>query len=121
MEWLTLPALWGVPAGMPDMWSGYYDQRSEQAQPCSWAEPTELDLALVKALYEAIAAGTFCARCGATLGRRLRLVPSYRTATTPGSWRLLVVTRCRGWLRHPFSADVIEEAGDLRIGQFERV
>jgi hypothetical protein len=121
MEWLTLPALWGVPAGMPDMWSGYYDQRWEQTEPHSSAEPTELDLALVETLYEAIAAGTFCARCGATLGRRLRLVPSSRPATMPGSWRLLVVTRCHGWLRHPFAADVLEEAGDLRMGQFERV
>ena len=121
MEWLTLPALWGVPAGMHDMWSGYYDHRPEPSGPDPRAAPTELDLALIAALYEAIAAGTFCARCGATLGRRLRLVPSSRPVTTPGSWRLLVVTRCHGWLRHPFAADVTEDDGDLRIGQFERV
>jgi hypothetical protein len=120
MEWLTLPALWGVPAGMPDMWSGYYDQLSA-AEPGPQAAPTELDLAVVEALYDAIAARTFCARCGATLGRRLRLVPSSRPVATPGSWRLLVVTRCHGWLRHPFAADVTEDTGDLRFGQFERV
>jgi len=121
MEWLTLPALWGVPAGMPAIWNGYYDRRLEQPGADVEAGPTELDLALIKTLYEAIAAGTFCARCGATLGRRLRLVPSSRPVTTPGSWRLLVVTRCHGWLRHPFAADVTEVAGDLRIGQFDRV
>lgn len=116
MEWLTLPALWGVPAGLLDMWSGYYDQRQER-QPRS-REPTELDLALIEALYETIAATTYCIRCGSTLGRRLRVLPSTRPVTAPDSWRLLVVTRCHGWLRHAYSADVTEEGRDLRVGLF---
>ena len=121
MEWLTLPALWGVPPGLLDMWSGYYDQRPEQPAAGSAAAPTELDLALVEALYEAIAASTFCGRCGATLGRRLHVVPSSRAVEAPESWRLLVVTRCHGWWRHPFAAEVTEVALDLRIGQFAPV
>ena len=121
MEWLTLPALWGVPAGMLDMWSLYYDQRPEQAETSPAGAPTELDLALIEALYEAIAAATFCGRCGSTLGRRMHVVPSSRPVTEPESWRLLVVTRCHGWLRHPYAAEVTEVALDLRIGQFAPV
>jgi hypothetical protein len=120
MEWLTLPALWGVPAGLLDMWSGYYDQHPEPPG-TSPAAATELDLSLIEALYEAIAASTFCGKCGSTLGRRLHIVPSSCPVTTPASWRLLVVTRCHGWLRHPYAAEVTEVAQDLRIGQFSPV
>jgi len=118
MEWLTLPALWGAPAGLLDMWSGYFDQR--QQQPGSRA-PSELDLALIETLYEVIAATTYCIRCGSTLGRNLRVVPSARPVSAPDSWRLLVVTRCRGWLRHAYSADVTEVGQDLRMGMFFHV
>ena len=121
MEWLTLPALWGVPAGLLDVWSGYYDQRQERPGAPTAALPTELDLSLIEAIYEAIAATTYCIRCGSALGRGLRIMPSSRPVTTPDTWRLLVLTRCRGWLRHAYSAEVTEVARDLRMGQFFRV
>lgn len=121
VEWLTLPALWGVPAGLLDIWSGYYDQPSQPGRPSPAAAPTELDLSLTEALYEAIAASTYCGRCGAKLGRRMRVVPSSRPGTTPESWRLLVVTRCHGWRRHAYAAEVTETGQDLRIGQFAPV
>ncbi|HZM75590.1 MAG TPA: hypothetical protein VFC19_07675 [Candidatus Limnocylindrales bacterium] len=122
MEWLTLPALWGIPPGLLEPWSAYhYDQRLERPETGPAAAPSELDLALIEALYEAIAAATHCGRCGATLGRRLHVVPSSRSVSTPASWRLLVVTRCHGWRRHAFAADVTEVAQDLRINQFSPV
>jgi hypothetical protein len=110
-----------VPAGLLDIWSGYYDQRPEQSGSSPAAAPTELDLSLIEALYETIAASTYCGRCSAKLGRRMHVVPSSRPIATPELWRLLVVTRCHGWLRHAYAAEVTEVGRDLRIGQFAPV
>ena len=76
--------------------------------------PTEQELCLVETLAQALAARSFCLRCGAALGRGLLIYP----CRTEESWSLVAATRCRGWRRHLHIAVVTDDGTDLRFGQF---
>lgn len=84
--------------------------------------PTLHELDLIQILGETMAARTYCERCGMALGRGLSLMPSSPpSAAAGGTWRLLVLTRCRGWRRHAYMAEVIDLADDLRMSCFYRL
>jgi hypothetical protein len=116
MEWLLTP--WGFWAAPPGAYRGSRWAGTGLLSPpadAGWrAEPSTVDLDLIRSLYEVLAGDATCARCGAPLGRRLRVVS--RPAGEPPRWATSVVTRCRGWRRHRHTADVIEESKDLRFG-----
>jgi len=78
-------------------------------------EPTALDRSLVEAVYEVLAEETRCSRCGAPLGRRLR-VQAWPTILRSVQWRVAVHTRCRGWRRHRHTAAVGRSSDDLVLG-----
>lgn len=82
--------------------------------------PSLHELELIQILGETLAGRTYCERCGMALGRGLSLMPSSPPSAAAG-WRLLIVTRCRGWRRHAYVAEVVDLADDLRIGQFGRL
>lgn len=82
-----------------------------------YAAPTLQELELIEILGRTVAAASLCERCGAVLGRSLTLWPADSQA--PG-WRLLAITRCRGWRRHAYVAEVADIANDLRMSRFER-
>jgi hypothetical protein len=78
------------------------------------AAPTPVDVWLIEVAYEVAANRSWCVRCGSPLGRGLRLVPLADSAT--GSWRVTVVTRCSGWRRHRYAAEVSRPSGDVMLG-----
>ncbi len=78
--------------------------------------PDALDRWLIRVIYETVAAETCCDRCGAPLGAGLR-VATWSTGTASG-WDVRVLTRCRGWRRHRYSAMVRDLPNGLRIGSF---
>jgi hypothetical protein len=82
--------------------------------------PTMHELELIQLFGETVAARTYCERCGKVLGRGLALLPSSPPPAAAGAWRLLIVTRCRGWWRHAYIAEVVDLADDLRFGRFYR-
>ncbi|MEV6965899.1 hypothetical protein AB0M47_12365 [Hamadaea sp. NPDC051192] len=102
---------WGLPS------SSWLSWRSGAADLPS-AAPTESEAELVEVLAQALADSTVCRRCGACLGRRVRLIPGSPSGVTPDAWRLLIVARCRGWRRHPYIAEVVAGRWDLRFGPF---
>lgn len=73
----------------------------------------ETDLRLVRIVYDFVAAEQLCDKCASPLGRCLSFTVA-EGGTGPG-WRILVVTRCRGWLRHRHTAIVTESLGHLRL------
>lgn len=73
---------------------------------------TELDLSLIRLMYESIAGQTMCARCGEALGRGLHLEAWSGAAT----WQVRVITHCSSWRRHRHTAVVTEVSGGLRLG-----
>ncbi len=76
---------------------------------------TATDVWLVETIYEAIAAQSWCASCGAPLKPHLQLLPM-EFGRAP-SWSVTVITRCRGWRRHRQVARA--DAGeDLQFGPF---
>jgi hypothetical protein len=89
----------------------------------SWAgvwgseQPSAMDRWLIQLVYEFVAAGATCSRCGAPLGRGLRVVQS-PTLGRPPMWRVAVVTRCRGWRRHDYVANVARPSHDVVLGSF---
>ena len=80
-------------------------------------EPTALDLSLVEVVYEVLAMETRCSRCGAPLGRRLRVL-AWPTILRSVQWRVGVRTRCRGWRRHRHTAAVGRSSCDMVLGPF---
>jgi len=78
--------------------------------------PDVVDRWLIRVIYETVAAESSCYRCGAPLGAGLR-VAVWSTGTASG-WDVRVLTRCRGWRRHRYSALVRELPGGLHIGAF---
>jgi hypothetical protein len=76
--------------------------------------PTDLDLRIIRLTYEVAAAESSSAKCGAAIGRRLRLAT--RCAAPSPTWRVLVTTRCRGWRRHRHTAVVTEASDNLQLG-----
>jgi hypothetical protein len=76
-----------------------------------------IEMWLVRLAYEDMAAQVSCKKCGAPLGRELRLVPP--DDYDPPWWCLLVVTRCSGWRRHRHSAGVTEASKNLLFGPLQ--
>jgi hypothetical protein len=109
-SWTYWLACFGVPAleswadGKPPS-SIPYGQR---------AETNALDLWLVHLVYEFVAAESKCLRCGAALGRRVRVVRS--AATHSPVWTVSVVARCGGWRRHRHVATVGDGSDGLMLG-----
>jgi hypothetical protein len=110
MEWL-IPwwAQWLDLGDSPASWR----RSHHEAVPAS---PTALDLWVIQLTYEVVAAESTCARCGARLCHRLRVMPS--AAARPGSWTLPIVTRCKGFRRHRHIAIAEEVSDDLVLGPF---
>jgi hypothetical protein len=79
-------------------------------------QPTAVDMWLVQLTYQIVAAESCCQVCSAPLGRRVRVLPL--SAGDPPSWRLSVVTKCKGWKRHGHIATVTEKSSDIVLGPF---
>jgi hypothetical protein len=92
-----------------------------QGEKMTTSAPSLHELEVIQILGETLAGRTYCDRCGMALGRGLALMPSVLPPAAAESWRLLIVTRCRGWRRHAYMAEVVDQANDLRIGQFGRL
>jgi hypothetical protein len=105
--------------GLPDSSSDTHDENVRSSRAGFWGteQPSALDRWLIKLVYEVVAAEAACSRCGAPLGRGLRVVPSPALGTPP-MWRLSVVTRCRGWRRHGYIANVGRPSDDVVLGSF---
>jgi hypothetical protein len=103
MEWLLPGPYWVALPG-----SYEYEYEYETLAPASPAWPTEADLWLIRIAYQVMAAESRCARCGAVLRGRVRLVVSLTRYVR-------VTTRCAGWRRHRYAAVVTEPAGDLML------
>jgi hypothetical protein len=118
MDWFTPTWMWlalgGPPA--PSSWSRDEAGSTARANVGPHPTPSALDLALIQLTYKVVAASTTCNRCGAPLGRGLRVVPS---AADLRSWTVSIVTRCGGWRRHRHLALVEEASRDLVLGPFQ--
>ena len=77
--------------------------------------PTEVDLWLIRCIYEVIAAETTCRKCGSLLGLRLHVMAPLVDRPLL-HWRVSVVTRCAGWRHHRHVADVVEGSKSLLFG-----
>src|SRR5690349_21773160 len=77
---------------------------AEPTGPGQRRELTALDLWLIRLAYDVVMAESAFARCGAPLGRRIRVVPW--AADHPPGWTVSIVTRCGGWRRHRHVATV---------------
>jgi hypothetical protein len=117
MEW-SLPCYWAgvlsASAGQTTLWGWPRPSPTEPAAHNECAEPTALDLELIRVVYEVLVERVDCAVCGAQLHRAVNVEltqPSFATA------QILVATHCRGWRRHRYVATVAERAGELRFGQ----
>jgi hypothetical protein len=96
-----------------------YDREFGRAQTVTAgrARVSAIEMWLVWRAYEDILTELRCKKCGAPLGRKLRLI--LPAGYNPPSWRLLAVTRCGGWRRHRHIARVTESARDLLFGPFQ--
>jgi hypothetical protein len=106
MEWLLSGVYWAAITG------SYTSADPRSTTPTT--SPTDLDLWLIRLVYEVAAGHANCARCGAPLGRRLHLATRY--AGRSPAWHVLVATRCRGWRRHRHTALVTEASNNLELG-----
>lgn len=116
MDWQLPPGQWGMFNGLsgPRFWPTDPGPISP-----AYATPTAIDLWLIEVVYETVAEGSLCKKCGAQLGRGLALTPL--TWYDTDSWRVRVQTRCRGWRRHRHRAEVTQTWNDLQIGRFHQV
>jgi hypothetical protein len=104
--------------GLPDPSSYVHDDvPSAHAEWWGNEHPSDTDRWLIELVYRFVAAEAACSRCGAPLGRRMRVVPSPALGRPP-LWRVSVVTRCRGWRRHGHIANVSQRSGDAVLGSF---
>ena len=76
------------------------------------AEPTSIDLLLIRVSYTIGTTTTTCGTCGARLGR-IQVSPSFQDNLP--AWPVLIRARCRGWRRHRHLASVTQASGDLRL------
>jgi hypothetical protein len=76
------------------------------------AEPTVIDLLLIRVTYTIGVTTTTCGKCGARLGR-VQVSPSFRDNLP--AWPVLIRARCRGWRRHRHLAHATEASGDLQL------
>src|ERR687891_1911467 len=87
----------GLPASSSDMRDE--DVRFSRAGFWGSEQPSDVDEWLITLVCEFVAAEAACSRCGAPLGRGLRVVPSPTLGLHP-LWRVSGVTRGRGGRRH---------------------
>jgi hypothetical protein len=80
------------------------------------ARLTAIDLALIELIYGVIAQESRCSKCGAHLGRSIRVIPW--TSISRAHWGASVTTRCRGWRRHRHVAAVARWK-DLHLGPLQ--
>jgi len=80
------------------------------------AQPTAVDLAVIRILYEFMASETTCSRCRSPLRPAVLLIPD--PYAIPTSWSISVTTRCAGWRRHLHTATAFEANQDLLLGSF---
>ncbi len=109
--------LYAAVRGAPGARSGARRDEAESAHPIGWGpeEPSAVDVSLLQIIYGFVATSTSCSRCGAPLGRRLR-VDACPTLLQSVVWRVSVRTRCRGWRRHRHTAAVGQLSNDLVLG-----
>jgi hypothetical protein len=79
-------------------------------------EPRDLDIELVRVLYEVLVQRADCAICDAPLEIAVDVEPTRGSSTVS---RIVVVTHCRGSKRHRHMARVVERNGELRFGQLK--
>jgi hypothetical protein len=70
---------------------------------------TDLDLDVIRSVYEVIAEQFQCAACSADL----RTTVHVRLGAVGSGGGAVVTVRCRGWRRHRHSAQVVDESGHL--------
>ena len=99
MEWLY-----------PIYWAAFVDPPGSDPGPAGSAE---LDVDLVRLVYEVAVEGVACATCGADLDPAIG-VEQAGGVFTPA--RTVVTAHCRGPRRHRHRARVGERAGELRLG-----
>lgn len=111
--------MYWVPSHPPDPSDKRCDQPIHTSGAGFWGSepPSADDEWLIQVVYETIATRAECAKCGAALGRGLRLISMPALYPTP-RWRVSVVTRCRGWRRHSHSATVARPSMDIALGAF---
>jgi hypothetical protein len=120
MDWILSPWLHWMDLGpAPTLSRRCHDEAGEAgeagaADPGQRRELTALDLWLIRLAYEVVAAESACARCGAPLGRRIRLVAW--AVDHPAAWTVSIVTRCSGWRRHRHVARVDDGTKALLLG-----
>jgi hypothetical protein len=121
MKWLPF-----VPSELHASWrgargdgGGAHHEETWPTQPTRWGseEPMAIDVSLLHIVYGLLAAETRCSRCGAPLGRGLR-VEVWPTLVRSVQWRVRVRTSCRGWRRHRHAAAVGLSSSDLLLGPF---
>ena len=120
MEWVPDPSELRAPRrGAPGRGAGARPHHRVPRRSTRWGseEPAPIDVSLLLVVYEVLAADTRCSRCGAPLGRRLR-VEVWPTILRSVQWRVAVRTRCVGWRRHRHTAAVGRSSGDLVLGPF---
>jgi hypothetical protein len=105
--------------GLPGSSSAIRDEDVRPSRAGFWGseQPSAVDRWLITLVYDFVAAEAACSRCGAPLGRGLRVVPSPTHGLRP-LWRVSVVTRCRGWRRHGHIANVARRSDDVELGSF---
>lgn len=117
MDWMLSPWMhWMDLGASPDPVRRGHGEAGTTAPvgPGQHRELTALDLWLIHLAYEVVAAESACARCGAPLGRKIRVVPW--ATDRPPSWTVSIVTRCSGWRRHRHVAAVDDGSNALLLG-----
>lgn len=125
MDWwlpFTPSDLYASLRGSPDPSGGTQPCEPASVWPTWWGheEPSAVEVSLLQIIYEFKAAATSCTRCGAPLGRHLR-VEARPTLLESVRWRVSVRTQCRGWRRHRHAASVGRSPDDLVLGSLQRV
>jgi hypothetical protein len=117
MDWL-LPYYWAVglsASGIPmTSWGLVSLPLRDPDARC--ADLIDLDVELVRVLYEVLVERTDCGLCGAPLEPAVNVELARRSLTVG---RIVVATRCRGSRRHRQVATVVERNGELRFGRLE--
>jgi len=106
MEWFLIGMYW------PAIATAFTAADPQWTSPA--AAPTDLDLWLIRLVYEANTSQTRCGKCGAQLNRRMRLATQHGARSQ--FWRVSVATNCHGWRRHRHLALVTETSSGLQLG-----
>jgi hypothetical protein len=118
MDWLPAGWTYWLALGGSPTPSGWGHDETQPASPTTFGplpDLTAVNLWLIQLTYQFVAAESHCSRCGDTLGRGLRVIPS---AAEQSPWTVSIITRCHGWRRHRHLATVVEVSNDLMLGPF---